>query len=185
MAERFSSFCNSTTTAQWGGSIFKIATESLFLCSEFFIEKSDAFEFFNICRLLLIKGFESKSWWISKKNAICALFTGKAFSEALILASTNPQYDKRLWVNRCKNKSFWQRFTCIILLQFISDFFSTFDVWISSVKQMVAEFCKKSSRNSFWNFSQNSDWNSNRKSSRLHLRNFSNFSSFYNIGKVL
>jgi hypothetical protein len=30
----------------------------------------------------------------------CALIgTCKSFSEALILASTNPQYDNRLWVN--------------------------------------------------------------------------------------
>ena len=28
----------------------------------------------------------------------CAFFTGKFFSEALILASTNPKYDKRLFV---------------------------------------------------------------------------------------
>ena len=26
-------------------------------------------------------------------------FTGKSFSEALILASTNPQYDKRLFID--------------------------------------------------------------------------------------
>jgi hypothetical protein len=56
---------------------------------------------------------------------ICtACDTAKSFSETIILASTNPQYDKRLfmviheqsvvilWVNWCKNKSFWQRFTC-------------------------------------------------------------------------
>ena len=29
----------------------------------------------------------------------CAFFTGKFFSEALILASTNPQYDKRLLID--------------------------------------------------------------------------------------
>ena len=28
--------------------------------------------------------------------------TGKSFSEALVLASTNPQYDKRLFVENCK-----------------------------------------------------------------------------------
>ena len=27
------------------------------------------------------------------------VFTGKSFSEALILASTNPQYDKRLFID--------------------------------------------------------------------------------------
>ena len=26
------------------------------------------------------------------------IFTGKSFSEALVLASTNPQYDKRLFI---------------------------------------------------------------------------------------
>ena len=101
------------------------------------------------------------------------VFTGKSFSEALILASTNPQYDKRLfidlrvqymkipnsehvenmlctsvltfrtiyvhnmfwacnfyvlnlqfneqsfailWVSWCKNKCFWKRFTCKIII---------------------------------------------------------------------
>ena len=34
------------------------------------------------------------------------LSTGKSFSEALIIASTNPQYEKR------QNKMFWQRLTC-------------------------------------------------------------------------
>ena len=29
---------------------------------------------------------------------ILAIYTGKSFSEALILASTNPQYDKRLFI---------------------------------------------------------------------------------------
>ena len=62
MAERFSSFCNSTTTALWGGSIFKIATESLFLCSEFFIEKSDGFWI-----LQRLPSASHKMFW-SKKN---------------------------------------------------------------------------------------------------------------------
>ena len=29
---------------------------------------------------------------------VCEVGTGKSFSEALILASTNPQYDKRLFI---------------------------------------------------------------------------------------
>ena len=63
--------------------------------------------------------------------------TGKSLSESLIFASTNPQYDERLFIELqvqhmkipssniqnnfftqyvlsmfCKKKSFWQRFTC-------------------------------------------------------------------------
>ena len=59
----------------------------------------------------------------------CTAITGKSLSEALIFASTNPQYDDILFIELqvqymkisslehvlpmfCKNKSFWQRFTC-------------------------------------------------------------------------
>ena len=49
--------------------------------------------------------------------------TGKSFSEALIFASTNPQYDKKLKIassehvvfincSECQNKDKKQRFTC-------------------------------------------------------------------------
>ena len=34
----------------------------------------------------------------SSLNEICSFGTSKSFSEALILASTNPQYDKRLFI---------------------------------------------------------------------------------------
>ena len=34
-----------------------------------------------------------------KKKVLQVHCTGKSFSEALILALTNPQYDKRLWIN--------------------------------------------------------------------------------------
>ena len=65
--------------------------------------------------------------------------TCKSLSEALILASTNPQYDNRLFIELqvkymkipssnlgriccvqklfCKKKSFWQRFTCTKVLR--------------------------------------------------------------------
>ena len=65
--------------------------------------------------------------------------TGKSLSEALIFASTNPQYDDRLFIELqvqymeipssnlgriccvqklfCKKKSFWQRFTCTKVLR--------------------------------------------------------------------
>ena len=39
--------------------------------------------------------------WLSKDQKCSLLsfpFTGKSFSEVLILASTNPQYDKRLFI---------------------------------------------------------------------------------------
>ena len=36
---------------------------------------------------------------ISKKERKSPFLTGKSFSEALILASTNPQYDKKLFID--------------------------------------------------------------------------------------
>ena len=36
--------------------------------------------------------------YLPKSTVIYDLVTGKSFSEALILASTNPQYDKRLFI---------------------------------------------------------------------------------------
>ena len=36
---------------------------------------------------------------ISKKERKSLFLTGKPFSEALILATTNPQYDKRLLID--------------------------------------------------------------------------------------
>ena len=57
--------------------------------------------------LIRILKYVLQSWLVSFKNRIdfyaliCSLvgkLTGKYFSEALILASTNPQYDKRLFI---------------------------------------------------------------------------------------
>ena len=36
---------------------------------------------------------------ISFCELLCPISTGKSFSEELILASTNPQYDKRLFID--------------------------------------------------------------------------------------
>ena len=38
---------------------------------------------------------------------VAELFTGKSFSEALIIASTNPQYDKRLFIVEIKGPESW------------------------------------------------------------------------------
>ena len=46
--------------------------------------------------LFFLKRFENAGyelWFLMKK-----IHTGKSFSEALILASTNPRYDKRLFI---------------------------------------------------------------------------------------
>ena len=40
------------------------------------------------------QNYDRKSYWLS----IPILDAGKSFSEALILASVNPQYDKRLFI---------------------------------------------------------------------------------------
>ena len=44
-----------------------------------------------------------RSLWLNSSS------TGKSFSEALILASVNPQYDKRLFSGLLTSKSFWFR----------------------------------------------------------------------------
>ena len=114
MAERFSSFCNSTTCAQWGANIFKIATESLYLCLEFFIEKS--VDFWILQRL---------------RSAVC-------FSSKILSKKVDEYQRKVLSVPSLSFTAVYIRF-----------FFSTFDIWISSVKLMVAEFCKNSNKNFF------------------------------------
>ena len=42
-----------------------------------------------------IKSINNKNYFLFG----ISVFTGKSFSEALILASTNPQYDKRLFID--------------------------------------------------------------------------------------
>ena len=48
--------------------------------------------FFCFYKLLLTNNYSKKF------KQIYIIFTGKSFSEALILASVNPQYDKRLFI---------------------------------------------------------------------------------------
>ena len=124
----------------------------------------------KVMRFALSSKHEIINWWkrLNFQNTIVRVQVCKSFSEALILASLNPQYDKRLfielqvrymkiassehvvyincsecqnknnfvhnmywacnfhvlnskfnelsfvilWVSWCKNKCFWQRFTC-------------------------------------------------------------------------
>ena len=59
-------------------------------------------------------------WWSTiqvtkkcSKETSVTFSTGKSLSEALILGSTNPQYDKRLFID-LPVQCFWKRFSCTL-----------------------------------------------------------------------
>ena len=87
--------------------------------SKFILEEPLKWGMLSLCTLIFIhkNALKNEYNWDYYPDlivfVICDFITGKSFSEALILALTNPQSVVILWVNWCKNKSFWERFTCI------------------------------------------------------------------------
>ena len=88
--------------------------------------------------------YQSKIYLFYAKKNFCSgndFHTGKYFSEALILASTNRvtkdcswNYHEQsfviLWVSWCKNKCFWKRFTCNLELDTIGLFLQNLFCWL-------------------------------------------------------